>query len=86
MLELLRSPKAQALVLVLFVLIASSVAWYALQRYRNRSDDDDTTSNQLTFFHQLRQRDKLSKTEFRSIKTALGTKLREQIKSSDRQE
>ncbi len=86
MLELLRSPIAQALVLVLFVLIATSVAWYALQRYRNRIGDDNTTSNQLTFFHKMRQRGELSKTEFRGIKTALGTKLREQIKSTDRQE
>ncbi len=86
MLELLRSPKAQALMLVLFVLIASSVAWYALPRYRNRIDDDDTTSNQLTFFREMRQRGELTETEFRNIKTALGTKLREQIKSSDRQE
>lgn len=86
MLELLRSPIAQALVLVLFVLIASSVAWHALQTYRNRIGDDDTTSNQLTFIHEMCQRGELSKTEFRSIKTALGTKLREQIKSIDRQE
>ena len=86
MLELLRSPTAQAVVLVLLVLIASSVAWSALQRYRNRNDNDDTASSQLTFFREMRQRGELNETEFRSIKTALGTKLREQTKSSDRQE
>ena len=86
MLELFRSPTAQAVVLVLFVLIASSVAWSALQRYRNRNDNDDAASSQLTFFREMRQRGELNETEFRSIKTALGTKLREQTKSSDRQE
>ena len=86
MLELLRSPTAQAVVLVLLVLIASSVAWSALQRYRNRNDNDDAGSSQLTFFREMRQRGELNETEFRSIKTALGTKLREQTKSSDRQE
>lgn len=86
MLEILRSSIAQAIVLVLFVLIASAVAWCGLRRYRNRIGDDDTASNQLTFFREMRQRGELSETEFRGIKTALGKQLREQIKSSDRQE
>ena len=76
----------QAVVLVLFVLIAATVAWYWLQRFRNHMGNEDTASNQLTFFREMRQRGELSETEFRSIKTALGTKLREQIESSDRQE
>jgi uncharacterized membrane protein len=86
MLEFLRSPIVQAVVLVLFVLIAATVAWHALQRYRSRIGGDDTPSDHLTFFREMRQRGELSETEFRSIKTALGTKLREQIESSDPRE
>ena len=86
MLEFWRSPVAQGVVLVLFVLIATAVAWYFLQRYRSHNDGDDTASDHLTFFREMRQRGELSETEFRSIKTALGTKLREQIESSDPQE
>lgn len=86
MLELLRSSIAQVIVLVAFVLIAATIAWSLLKSYRNREDNDITASNQLVVFREMQQRGRLSEAEFRSIKTILGAKLREELKSSDHQE
>lgn len=86
MLELLRSPIAQVIVLSTFVLIATTIAWSLLRSYRNREDNDIVASDQLAIFREMRQRGQLSDTEFRSIKTTLGAKLREELKSSDHQE
>ena len=86
MLELLRSPVGQAIVLVTFVLMATATAWMLLQSYRNSADDDISTSDQLSLFREMRQRGQLNETEFRSIKSTLGAKLRDELKSSDHQE
>lgn len=86
MLDLVRSPVAQAIVFVPLLVVASVAAWQWIRSYRNHDDNDITSSDQLSLFREMKQRGELSETEFRSIKASLGAKLRDELKSSDLQD
>ena len=81
MIDFLRTPQAQAVIWVTAALILTIIAVFALRNWRDRVKQEDTTSDQLTKFRDLRQRGVLEEEEFRTIKTALSNKLRNEIKS-----
>jgi hypothetical protein len=86
MLEFVSTPAARAVIQVAVALIMSIVAYYVLERWRDRTSKEDTTSDHLTNFRDLRQRGVLSDVEFRTIKTVLGDRIREQLEQSGESE
>ena len=83
MLDFLRTGPAQAVIWVAVAVILSVVAWYIVARFRDRTEREDTTSQHLTKFREMEREGVLSDDEFRTIKTALGQKLRDEIKSDE---
>ena len=81
MLEYLRTSPAQAVIWVAVLLIITIIAIYFVRNWRDRVNKEDTTSDHLTKFRELRHRGVLREKEFRTIKTALGKKLQEEVKS-----
>ena len=81
MLDYLRTPPAQVVIWASVLLIITIIAVYCLRNWRDRVNKEDTTSDHLTKFSELRLRGVLSDMEFRTIKTALGDKLQEELKS-----
>ena len=77
--EFLRTPPARAVILVTFVVIVTITAFYVLRRWRDHVKDEDTTSDHLTKFRELERRGVLSDGEFRTIKTALSEKLKDEL-------
>ena len=80
MVEFLRTSQAQAVIWVAVAVILSVVAWYIVARFRDRAEGEDTTSQHLTKFREMERQGVLSDDEFRTIKTALGRKLQDEIK------
>jgi hypothetical protein len=76
--EFLSTPVAQAVVWVAVTLVVSIVAWYGLEKFRDRAKDEVTASDHLTKFRELRQRGVLTDAEFRTIKTVLGQMLQDE--------
>ncbi|MBC8357074.1 MAG: hypothetical protein H8E66_34315 [Planctomycetes bacterium] len=53
-------------------------------RFRDNADDDRLTANELlTNFQELHHQGDIDESEYRTIKTALGAKLRKEIEDSD---
>lgn len=84
MLEYLKTPAANAVILVTIALILSIVAWYCLAAWRDRTKDEDTVSDDLTNFREMRQRGVLEENEFRTIKTVLAEKMQDELNKDDR--
>ncbi len=82
MLEFLHTAPAQAVIGVAVAVILSVVAWYIVARFRDRTEGADTTSQHLTKFREMERQGVLSEDEFRTIKTALGQKLQDEIGNS----
>jgi uncharacterized membrane protein len=80
MLDYLWTAPAQAVIWVTILIIMTILAVYFLRNWRDRVKHEDTTSEQLTKFRELRHRGVLSDTEFRTIKTALGDKLQDELR------
>ena len=67
---------------MLLVLIV--VGWYVVGRFRDNADDDRLTANELlTNFQELHHQGDINDAEYRTIKTALGAKLREELEDSE---
>ena len=77
--EFLRTPVAQAVIWVTFTLVLSLVARYGLSVWRDRANDEDTSSDHLTKFRELTQEGVLSEKEFRTIKTVLAPRMHEEL-------
>jgi hypothetical protein len=66
---------------VLFALIV--LAWIVVQRFRgSAASEGQTASDMLTKFQEMRQEGDISETEFRTIKTMLGSKLQPELKDN----
>jgi uncharacterized membrane protein len=82
-LEFLSTPSAQAVIWVTVLGCLLVVAYYVVQRLRDRTGDDRLTANDmLTNFREMNREGDISDAEFRTIKTVLGEKLQAEIKDS----
>ena len=79
LMDFLRTSPAQAVIWVSSAVILSFIGWYVVSKFRDRSGRGDTTSDHLTKFREMKRRGVLSDDEFRTIKTALGHKLHDEI-------
>lgn len=65
-------------------MILMAVGWYLVGRFRDSSDEDQLTANELlTNFQDLHHQGDIDDKEYRNIKTALGAKLQEESKDTE---
>ncbi|MCA9265132.1 MAG: hypothetical protein KDA60_14830 [Planctomycetales bacterium] len=76
MLDFLSSTLAQAIIWLTVLLMVSVVAAYFLSKLRDRAKGDDSPTDYLMHFRELKREGVLSDMEFRTIKTNLGNQLR----------
>ena len=82
--EFLLSTPAQAVIWTAALLVLVAIGWYVVGRFRDRSDDNQLTANDLlTNFRELHHQGDIDDAEFRTIKTVLGGKLQEELKDID---
>jgi hypothetical protein len=75
--EYLQTPVAQAVIWVSLTLIFSLVGFYVMRKARDQADSNDIVTDHLTNFRELLARGVLDDGEFRTIKTSLANKLRD---------
>lgn len=81
--DFLLTTPAQAVIWTTALVIICLIAYYVVERFRDRKDDNHSVTHELlTNFRDLRQQGVIEETEFRDIKTVLGTKLRHELKNS----
>jgi len=84
MFEFLQSTPAQAVLWIAVLLVLCAIGAYVVMWFRERSGKSRASSSELlTGFRELREEGDISGTEFRNIKSVLGQKLQEELKSSD---
>ena len=84
--EFLLTPHAQAVIWSAVLLIAIVIAVFFVGRLRDRIDDDRLGANDLlTNFRELHLQGDIEDSEFRDIKSVLGTKLSRELKDKDQQ-
>jgi hypothetical protein len=84
MLDFLRSTPAQMVIGVTIVSMVAVVGYYVVRKFRDRIDDDGPSANQLlSNFREMRQQGDIDDVEYRTIKTALGPKLQQELKDND---
>jgi hypothetical protein len=82
--EFLRSTQAQAVLWVAVLLILTVVGVYAIQFFRNRGGfTRPSASDLLTEFRDLHESGELSQAEFKNIKSVLGTRVQDELKTKD---
>ncbi len=80
MLELISTSPAKEVISVAVLLIVLACGYYLVRRFRECSDNDRQTANQLlTNFREMHHEGDISELEFRTIKTVLGAKLPEEL-------
>ena len=81
MLDFLRTSAAQAVIWVTVLSVLLVVAYYVLQKFRDRTGDDRESANELmTNFREMHHEGDISDAEFRTIKTVLGPRIRSELK------
>ena len=80
--ELLQGPVAQAVVWLTIAIILGVIGYYFVQRFRDEPDLENSTSDHLANFREMKQQGVLDEKEFRNIKTMLGAKLAEDIEDN----
>jgi len=84
MFEFLQSTPGQAVLWIAVLLVLCAIGAYVVMWFRERSGKSRASSSELlTGFRELREEGDISGTEFRNIKSVLGQKLQEELKSSD---
>lgn len=82
--DFLLTTPAQLVIWTTVLLVLMAVGWYAVGRFRDKTDDDRLTANELlTNFEELHQQGDINDAEYRTIKTALGAKLRQELEDSE---
>ncbi len=83
-LEFLSTPWARLILLFTALGMLIAIGVYVVARFRDAIKEDTPDANELlTNFRELHSQGHLSDEEFRTIKTQLGTRLRNEIKDSD---
>jgi hypothetical protein len=81
--DFLQTPLAQIIGSVTMLLVLLVVAYYIVRRFRDRTTEDHSTSNELlTNFREMHHEGDISDAEFRVIKSVLGGKLRQELKDA----
>ena len=82
--DFLLTTPAQLVIWTTVLLVLMTVGWYLVGRFRDNSDDDRLTANELlTNFEELHHQGDINDAEYRTIKTALGAKLRQELEDSE---
>jgi hypothetical protein len=82
-LEFLGTPAAQVVIWVTVLAFLLLVAYYLVQRFRDRTGDDRPVSNELlTNFREMNRQGDISDAEFRTIKTVLGGRIQSELRDS----
>ena len=82
--DFLLTTPAQLVIWTTVLLVLMTVGWYLVGRYRDNADDDRLTANELlTNFQDWHHQGDIEDSEFRDIKTVLGTKIQRELKDKD---
>jgi uncharacterized membrane protein len=86
MLDFLSTTPAQVVIGVAVLAMLSVVGCYVVARFRERSDDSGPTASELlSNYREMRQQGDIDETEYRTIKTALGAKLQQEVEHTPEQ-
>lgn len=86
MLDLLQRPVTQAVIWLAVLAFFVAVAVYGLKKLREQIDDDEGTASELlSKYREMHSAGGLSDAEFRTIKTALGARIRNESKDNGNQ-
>ena len=78
--EFLNSTPAQVVIWMTVLLILIVVGYYLMQRFRDQSDKDQPTTNELlTNFREMHEQGDITEIEFRKLKTVLSDPLLEEL-------
>jgi len=84
--EFLLTTPSQAVIWSTVLLIVIVTAVFIVGRLRDRMDDDRLEANELlTNFRDLHLQGDIEDSEFRDIKSVLGTQLKRELKDTDQQ-
>ena len=82
--EFLLEPPAQIVIWTTVLLVLAAVGWYLVGRFRDNDDDDRLSANELlTNFQELHHQGDIDESEYRTIKTASGAKLRQELEDTE---
>lgn len=82
--DFLLTTPAQLVIWTTVLLVLMAVGWYVVGRFRDNTADDRMTANELlTNFEELHHQGDINDAEYRTIKTALGAKLRQELEDSE---
>jgi uncharacterized membrane protein len=81
--ELLQTSYARLVIWAAILAILSVVGYYVVRRFRDESEDNETSSEMLTKFQDSRVRGELNEAEFRTIKTILAERMQAELKQED---
>ena len=82
--DFLLTTPAQLVIWATVLLVLGAIGAYVVGRFRDNDGDDSLTANELlTNFQELHHQGDIDATEYRTIKTALGVKLREELEDSE---
>lgn len=65
------------------LLVLSVVGAKIVRRFRDSTEETETSSSMLTKFREMRQRGELSEAEFRTIKTTLAVRMQAELNRKD---
>ena len=82
-LRLTETPAGQLIFGLATLLILSVVGFYIVRRFRDSTEDTETSSSMLTKFEESRHRGELEESEFRTIKTILAERMQAELKRKD---
>jgi uncharacterized membrane protein len=84
--EFLDSNVARLVILITIVAMLLAVGWYIVSKFRGNSDKGQPTSSEmLTNLQEMRQRGDVTEEEFRTIKSQLAARLKEELNSNKQQ-
>jgi hypothetical protein len=81
--DFLSTPPAQAVGWMFVLVLMLMVAYYVVQKFRDRSGEDRQSANELmTKFREMNREGDITDAEFRTIKTVLREPLQSEVKDS----
>ena len=82
--EFLLTTPAQLVIWTTVLLVLMTVGWYLVGRFRDNDGDDRLSANELlTNFKDLHHQGDIDESEYRTIKTALGAKLQQELEEPE---
>ena len=84
MLDFLRTTPAQLVIGVAILGILSVAGYYVVTKFRDRTGNDAPSASELlSNFREMAQQGDIDEAEYRTIKTALGDKLQQELKHNE---